>query len=283
MLPGRYLAQALGIDIQYNAYNQTITFGAQSNIPLTTYLQKPTNETVPSLTYNSSVDKVNKKFEWKYKGITYDWYIEAPKDLLVWDRQINQLVNKFYHSNGYTQAAILKQLPEEFQRMIFSQTDKGEGNYTYWAKEDTNYKWTAYLGDRLNTAAQADGYDYFYKAEFILSFVGSAIPYQVTQYPELPGQTVFDNGDCKDKSILLADILKSLGYHVALLYFPGTINNPGHMALGITLNDNQIPLDRNVSYYPHNGRKYYFAETTESNWLLGQPSKDIPAYVYEIN
>jgi hypothetical protein len=123
----------------------------------------------------------------------------------------------------------------------------------------------------------------------VQSFVECAIPYKVSKKPQLPAQTLVDDGDCKDKSILLASILKNMNYKVALLYFdslPG--QQYGHVAVGIVLNDNDIPhgLDYTPSYYEHNGEKYYFMETTEPNWSLGEISDEKleqTAYVYPVN
>jgi len=45
-----------------------------------------------------------------------------------------------------------------------------------------------------------------------------------------PVETPVERGDCEDKSILLAAILRALGYRTALLVFP---DDPGHMAVGV--------------------------------------------------
>jgi hypothetical protein len=145
-------------------------------------------------------------------------------------------------------------------------------NLIPWVNDINNSQWVGNLANDLSAIAQSKGYDYFHTAEFIQSFVGGAIPYQVTPYPELQAQTVFDNGDCKDKSILLASILKNMDYKVALLMFCQSGTTTGHMAVGIVFNDKQIPLDRSASYYLVNNTKYYFAETTEPNWHIGQIS-----------
>jgi hypothetical protein len=121
------------------------------------------------------------------------------------------------------------------------------------------------------------------ETDFILSFVGSAIPYVETDVAELPAQTLIDSGDCKDKSILYASILKSLGYKVVLLSYPIA----EHEAVGVTLDDSQLPQGSSLSYYLYNGTKYYFAETTTPNWTLGDNNGGIvqhsSAYVYAVD
>lgn len=66
------------------------------------------------------------------------------------------------------------------------------------------------VADRLNRAAQAQGYDYFHKTEFIAAFVQS-IPYNKIILPtnmQYPPQVIAHGGDCINKSVLLAAILE---------------------------------------------------------------------------
>jgi hypothetical protein len=115
----------------------------------------------------------------------------------------------------------------------------------------------------------------------VQSFVGNAIPYKLTAFPELPAQTLIDGGSRRDKSILLAGLLNSLGYKAALLYFSGTSGEQGHMAVGVVFSDSQVPSE-SLSYYLYKGNKYYFAETKGSNLQLGAASTEIPAYIYDV-
>jgi len=164
------------------------------------------------------------------------------------------------------------------------------GNLAAWTTEPTNVAYVGQLASALDTAAKSSGYDYFHEAEFILSFVGMAIPYKITDFPELPAQTLFDSGDCAGKSILYASLLKSLGYKVALFGFPAAdTTTAGHEAVGVAFTDNQMtqtavfPTSTPLSYYPQNGENYYFAETTEPGWLLGERSIPESALVYPLN
>lgn len=80
------------------------------------------------------------------------------------------------------------------------------------------------------------------------------------EYPRYPVETLFNGnggGDCEDKAILTASILKNMGYDVALLRFPN------HMAVGVHLSENAIP---DKEYYIEN---YYFLETTKSGKSCG--------------
>ncbi len=68
------------------------------------------------------------------------------------------------------------------------------------------------------------------------------------------------NGDCEDTSFLMASILEALNIDTVLLIYDD------HMAVGVWC-DGCIG-----SYYEHNGRKYFFLETTgySGNWEIGR-------------
>jgi hypothetical protein len=72
-------------------------------------------------------------------------------------------------------------------------------------------------------------------------------------YPRYPIETIFNNGgggDCEDKAILTASILKNMGYNVSLFRLPD------HMAVGVNLSEDAIS---NFDFYVDG---YYFLETT---------------------
>ena len=78
-------------------------------------------------------------------------------------------------------------------------------------------------------------------------------------YPKFPYETLYDSqGDCEDLSILVASLLKELGFGVVLLSFPE------HMAVGVYANL------KNGKYYNYKCKKYYYFETTDKNWKLGE-------------
>ena len=80
------------------------------------------------------------------------------------------------------------------------------------------------------------------------------------EYPRYPIETLVDNGgDCEDTSILLASILNSMGYGVIL------IELPGHCAVGVKGGDNIYG-----TYWEYAGEKYFYIETTDSGWAIGE-------------
>jgi hypothetical protein len=280
MLPVRFLAQALGVNVNWNPVTQTVAIG-ETLIPVNT--QSNSLTTVPDLRYDPSVQTTAEDLSWQYRGETYAWHVETPSDLLAWDRQVNQLAGEYY-SGQYSQDTLLESEPGVVQDLVVADSIQDGGDLAAWVTETFNSQWAGYLAERLASCADSNGFDYFHTAEFIQSFVCGAIPYQLTDVPELPAQTIVDNGDCKDKSILLAALLQSLSYKVALLQFaPGPGETAGHMAVGVAFSDNQVPQSGTLSYYPHNGLKYYFAETTAPGWTLGAASDHEPANVYDVN
>ena len=218
---------------------------------------------------------------WSYDGTRFTSRIRVPQQLLDWDRRIYQLTAGFY-SNKYSQSELVY-LPAEFKRLVLSDSLQEGGDLVPWVNDIHNSLLTSDIANQLASYARRKRFGYFRTAEFIQSFVCGAIPYQITDAPEVPAQTLIDNGDCKDKSILLASLLKSLSYKVTLLEFPPQGGEPGHMAVGVAFRNNQIPGDRNLSYYRYKGYNYYFAETTAPNWPLGTASVDEPAHVYDVN
>jgi hypothetical protein len=242
---------------------------------------------VPSLQYTSTTVTQSKTFAWNYGRNTYTWNVEVPSRLLTFDRSQAAYVNTFFHSSGNTQQRMLNASAPVLKSMIQENfTTSPYGNLTAWTKEATNTYYVKKLALDLRAAAKSSGYDYFHEAEFILSFVGTAIPYKVTAHPQLPAQTAFDKGDCKDKSILYASILEVLGYKVALFGFPAAdTTTAGHEAVGVAFTDKQMTQKGlyTTTSYPKNGKNYYFAETTTHGWLLGERSSIEPALVYPLN
>ncbi|MUV56258.1 hypothetical protein [Halogeometricum sp. CBA1124] len=100
------------------------------------------------------------------------------------------------------------------------------------------------------------------------------------EYPKYPIETLVDRGgDCEDSCILLAQLLKKLGYDTVLL----VIRDAQHMALGVA-GDNSL----SGSYYEHGGRRYYYLETTAGGWKVGQVPQSVrnsngKAEIHEVN
>jgi len=248
---------------------------------------------VAPVLYTSTTVTQSKTFVWNYGKTNYSWRIEVPTSLLQADRTKSAYITKFFNADGNTQDQMFAVSSPLMKTMLQENyTTAPNGEYLAWTKEPNNVYYVKKLALSLNATAKKLGYDYFHEAEFILTFVGTAVPYKVTYVPELPAQTLWDRGDCKDKTILYASLLEALGYKVAFLAFPADIyTTAGHEAVGVAFTNQQMTQraqfseNSACSYYPKNGLKYYFAETTTHGWLLGEKSSTLPAsaMVYPIN
>ena len=83
------------------------------------------------------------------------------------------------------------------------------------------------------------------------------------EYPRYPIETLYEGqGDCEDTSILMAALLKEMGYDVGFLHLPG------HLAVALRTADDYSGGD----YYQIGEHRYLFIESTGSGWNIG----DIP-------
>jgi len=116
-------------------------------------------------------------------------------------------------------------------------------------------------------------------ANFVLSFV-QCLPYAaddvstgVDEFPRYAIETlVAGGGDCEDTTILAGSIFLVLGYDLVCL------NPKGHLALGI---EGKFP----GFHFEHNGKWYYYSETTGTGWKIGnlpEIYKGAPVTIYEI-
>ena len=109
------------------------------------------------------------------------------------------------------------------------------------------------------------------KVEVALSYVQS-LPYSYDstskgreEYVRYPIETLVDGcGDCEDKSVLLAAILHEMNIGFVLLMAPD------HMAVGVNCEPR-----RDTVGFVFNGKKYYYAETTQTDFKIGQVPDNI--------
>jgi hypothetical protein len=189
-------------------------------------------------------------FEWDYNGSHWTWSLSIPKALY-----------------------------EEYKSVPVS-TRVQDGPAGYGFLTTTNDYYLRMVAEKLNETALEEGFGSYDEVSFVLAFVQS-LPYtsdSVTsgynEYPRFPLETLVDGGgDCEDTSILFATITLIMGYGTVF------VNPPEHYAVGVLGNN----LDG--SYYIHNGKTYYFCETTGDGWAIGEipdDYKNTEAYIYDI-
>ena len=199
---------------------------------------------------------------YNYKTVTYKWQSRSWSSEWTWDLPIWQELyhyyselgryykpSEFYHyTNDVENAALCKSVAES---IVNTAMEKG------LSKREAIFEVVAFV--------QSITY------ESDLNQNG-----QSCEYPKYPVETLMEGGgDCEDTSILLATMIKELGYGVALLHFEG------HMMVGIAGGESETG-----AYYQKDGVNYFVLETTNTGWGMGDiPDnyKGEPAYVYVLN
>lgn len=137
-------------------------------------------------------------------------------------------------------------------------------NYAVYSYENPHYSLLPDFVRKLQCLADESLMDRETTLRFVIAFV-QQLQYQPErgEYPKFPVETLAERGgDCEDTSILLAAMLRELGYSAILL------NPPGHMAVAVACDDcNGAALDQN-------GLKYYYVETTAAGYAIGEVPED---------
>jgi len=118
------------------------------------------------------------------------------------------------------------------------------------------------LARKLETMARSETD----RVEAALTYVQS-LPYSYDstskgkdEYVRYPVETLVDGcGDCEDKSVLLMAILHEMNIGFVLLMAPD------HMAVGVNCEPHN-----GATGFMFNGKKFYYAETTETDFKIGQ-------------
>jgi hypothetical protein len=242
-------------------------------------------ETIPPICVSGSIYCVSgsiydKTFNFNYEDHAYAWDIQVPSSLVNWDRGILDTLNAFYANGGSAQESILKSAKSNILQLIQATYPTADGNDTSWIDEPQNDAYVRQLSLALLAQGEQDQFDKLQDAGLALSFVQS-IPYVPDQFPRLAAQTLVDNGDCDDRSILLVGLLKDMNIDSILqLYTPQTMGlSFGHMNVGIAVN---IPDGySNDSGSEYAGNCYYVAETTNRT-PIGYAFAETPDYTYRV-
>jgi hypothetical protein len=209
-------------------------------------------EELAELTAGSAATRLGKNvtrsYEWYYDDKKWTWELSIPAEL-------------YNYYQGMTRADTV--------------------NYSVYVTHPLDDEYIRELAMAIKDAADKSRYSKYKTTSLAATFVQN-LPYNhdsettpYDEYPRYPVETLVDNGgDCEDTSILLASILDSMGYSVVLL------NLPQHVAVGVLCGE---CVDGR--YYPYNGENYYYLETTNPGWRIGellQTYRFDPAYVYGI-
>jgi hypothetical protein len=225
-------------------------------------------------------DGINKTFSFNYGGHAYTWDVQVPSSLVSWDRSILDTLSAFYANGGAAQGSILKSANSETLQLIQDTYPTSNADDMSWVDEPQNDAYVQQLSLALLAQGETDNFDKFQDAGLALSLVQS-IPYVPNQFPRLAAQTLVDNGDCDDRSILLAGLLKDMNIDSVLqVYTPQTLGlSFGHMNVGIAVN---VPDGYSYdSYSEYASSLYYVAETTNRT-PIAYTFAEKPSYVYQV-
>lgn len=136
-------------------------------------------------------------------------------------------------------------------------------NYIY---DEYNSVLVKTIADYFRALQAQYGYSERQIIDEMIHFVQCNIQYQrdiegvgVADFEKYPIETLYEGrGDCEDTAILLASLLRQLGYASSLIFYDT------HAAVGLACAEGTPGV-----YYNYNGRRYYYIETTAMGWVLG--------------
>ncbi len=142
----------------------------------------------------------------------------------------------------------------------------GNSEYKNYINDPINSEYLDMLVENLNEIGDKRGYTDGERVREVISFCQS-FEYETDQesteraeWPKYPIELLYDRvGDCEDTALLLVGILSKMGYGCALIKFDD------HIAVGLK-GDQSI----DGTYFENNGIKYYYIETTNRGWRIGE-------------
>lgn len=189
-----------------------------------------------------AADAVPRAFSFNYEGDVYSITLDISDTayLFYQDRQRGRDYD-LYASDPYDDA-IISRLATAFKTIGETLPDSG---YAPVGLAVSFVQSLPYTSDKVTT-----GYD---------------------DYARFPYETLHDDGgDCEDTSLLMAAVLKEMGYGVVL------VDLPGHVAVGVKCDGSQ------GTYYEYEGSKYCYLETTGEGWDIGDMPPDYSSASAEI-
>lgn len=222
----------------------TITIAPDASITATpsvdpTVTAMPTAAASPTTAAADGTAMLERDFTWLYKDI--EWHYNA---------KISEGIYDFY-----------KNKPHDWTT-----------NYANYALSEQDRSFLQDMASQFKQVGANNGFSQYDDAMIVAIFV-QGLPYKddlnstgQAEYPRYPLETLVDNGgDCEDKAILASALLHEMGYDVVLLKFPD------HMAVGVGLSDGvTLPDGEQPMYYDYHGTRYYYLETSDTTWDIGQ-------------
>ena len=173
-----------------------------------------------------------------------------------------------WNTNGH-EATITLDIPQDLYDYYKNQphpTERDTNTFSIYTINERDRQYLHTLVNRLKDASEFKSYrarnDYRNVVAFVQSIAYAddidPVTRQKTEYWKFPIETLADgNGDCEDTAILTAALIKEMGYDVAIVLLPE------HAAVAVACEN------CNGYYYPLNGKRYYYLETTGAGFSPG--------------
>lgn len=177
---------------------------------------------------------LQRRFEWSSNG--YSWWVE-----LEFSRALAEYYDDRFGRSPSFDLYVSDPFSDEYIEFLANQFNdfQAEHDLSEWEKVDLAMAFVQQL--RYTPDDVSTGYD---------------------QYTYYPAETLIERGgDCEDSTILMAALLRELGYGCVLL----GLFEAEHMALGV-LGDSSI----SGAYYEYQGDRYYYVETTGDGNEVGE-------------
>jgi hypothetical protein len=200
-----------------------------------------------------------KNVKWQY-NIPWEWKVEVPKEVVIYYRTKTRPKWTGYFT---------------YYSKYIEPNDKGVSNNIAGLKATITEARTRFL------------WNYEDEIMFVVSMVQQLkyLPDSILgleDYEKYPVETLMDDGgDCEDKAILCAALLKKMGYDVSMIFIETDDKSRSHIALGVNMQE-----VHEGSYFPRNGKQYYYVETTIPGWGIGEIPEEwdgLPGVVIEVN
>jgi len=236
LVPLRFVGESLGYEVSWDKASETAII-------------------------NPPPQSLTREYHWRYHGYDWYWKLEVPAALYGYFHRLPRL----YQFDERNDAAAVETIIARFERDFF---------VPYAAGDEYGAPFLEALAGKFEAAAQEKGFDDAERAGMVITFIQECLPYtaDATGYEQYPVETLVDGGDCEDRVILAAALLRRMGFATAMLRYDD------HVALGLA-------GDFKGTYYPWNGKKYFYVELTSRGWqpgMIPKEYKNAGARVYEV-
>lgn len=235
MVPLRFVSEAMGAEVTWNGDTRSVTVNSRPAVEANQepVVNKPIAPVVESKQAVPASDEIiTRDYSWKYGG-----YING----------LQLGFNKGHY-------LYFKNLPR-----------LNTGDYSLYVTNPNDDAYLAHLVKTFKDVKEQRGYTDRETVDLVIAFIQSLeyttdlVSTGFDEYPKYPMETLIEQGgDCEDTAILMASLLKEMGYGTVLLRLPT------HMAVGV-----KGASDMPGSYFEYSGVKYYYIETTGDGFQVG--------------